>query len=45
MGRIKGLRQEWGEYRVRYRGGENIGFETGVGRVQGSVSGWGEYRV
>ena len=30
---------------VRFRGGENIGFETGVGRVQGSVQGWGEYRV
>ena len=30
---------------VRFRGGENIRFETGVGRLQGSVQGWGEYRV
>ena len=45
MGRIQGLRQEWGEYRAKSRGGENTGFETGVGRVQGSVQGLGDYRV
>ena len=45
MGRVQGLRQEWGEYRARSRVGENIGFETGVGRVQASVQGLGEHRV